>query len=97
MKFTEPGGAITISCGAHDSTVSLRVSGTGIGIPADKLGAIFDPFVQVNPRFNIARSDRGKHARARIGLYPDPYALCHSCQLTAAAIGVFFLRVHCCH
>ncbi len=41
------------------STVSLCVIDTGIGIPADKLGAIFDPFVQVNPRLNNSNQGVG--------------------------------------
>jgi signal transduction histidine kinase len=48
VKFTEQGGAIEISCRADDSRVVVRIRDTGIGIPADKLDAIFAPFVQVH-------------------------------------------------
>ena len=33
---------------AAGRTVRLRVRDTGVGIPADKLGAVFEPFVQVD-------------------------------------------------
>lgn len=51
IKYTPPGGSITLSCaitGPAQNTVAVRVSDTGAGIPASKLSAIFEPFVQVH-------------------------------------------------
>jgi PAS domain S-box-containing protein len=48
IKYTQPGGSITIECDAEDGAVSIRVRDTGVGIPADRLSQIFEPFVQVN-------------------------------------------------
>src|SRR5699024_9836705 len=50
VKFTPPGGRITLSLDDADAaggTIALRVTDTGIGIAADKLEAVFEPFVQV--------------------------------------------------
>lgn len=47
VKFTEEGGEITISCGTEGDHVWLKVSDTGIGIPAGQLESIFAPFTQV--------------------------------------------------
>ncbi len=48
-KFTEAGGAITVDAARDDAgAVLLSVTDTGVGIPAEKLGAIFDPFVQAH-------------------------------------------------
>lgn len=49
IKFTQAGGRIRARCGADDQSVHLRISDTGAGIPAEKLAAIFAPFVQVEP------------------------------------------------
>jgi signal transduction histidine kinase len=54
VKFTERGGDICVGCeltrdrpGAVPAVV-VHVRDTGRGIPQEKLGAIFEPFVQVD-------------------------------------------------
>jgi signal transduction histidine kinase len=59
IKFTEPGGTITVSYeGAEDGGVRIRVRDTGRGIPPEQIGRIFDPFVQVD-RHLTADSQQG--------------------------------------
>ena len=59
VKFTPRGGRITLSAQAEDDRVRVRVADTGIGIPADKLGAIFEPFVQVNAGYTRTSEGTG--------------------------------------
>jgi PAS domain S-box-containing protein len=47
-KFTPSGGQITVSCATANGVVAIAISDTGIGIEAEKISTIFDPFVQVN-------------------------------------------------
>jgi signal transduction histidine kinase len=47
IKFTPVGGRIAADCEAKGDTVLLSFKDTGVGIPADKLDAIFEPFVQL--------------------------------------------------
>ncbi|HAD14240.1 MAG TPA: hypothetical protein DCF33_17580 [Saprospirales bacterium] len=54
IKFTPPDGDVYISVEILEKTgspdrFSLKIKDTGIGIPADKLGFIFDRFFQINP------------------------------------------------
>jgi signal transduction histidine kinase len=47
-RYSEAGGAINVHAERRNGRVSLHVSDTGIGIPEEKLEAIFEPFVQVD-------------------------------------------------
>lgn len=48
IKFTEPGGMITVSTAVDGDEISIRVRDTGVGIPPERIEAVFDPFVQVH-------------------------------------------------
>ena len=47
IKFTPPGGTITLACYDASEMIHIEVRDNGIGIPPDKLEAVFDPFVQI--------------------------------------------------
>ena len=57
VKFTDRGGRVEIGCHARDDVIVVTVADTGIGIPQDKLGMIFDPFIQV--RADLTRQHEG--------------------------------------
>jgi signal transduction histidine kinase/CheY-like chemotaxis protein len=46
-KYTPAGGHITLSARRQDSTVEIAVRDTGMGIPSDMLGRVFEMFTQV--------------------------------------------------
>jgi PAS domain S-box-containing protein len=50
IKFTPRGGTIRLECQSEWDHVAIRVVDDGIGIPADKLEAVFEPFVQIRER-----------------------------------------------
>ena len=52
MKFTDRGGELTVTCEPRDAVVALHVRDKGCGIPQDKLGQIFEPFVQIDRHFS---------------------------------------------
>jgi len=47
VRFTPPGGLVTVTVGQANGCVEISVVDTGIGFPPEKLAAIFEPFVQV--------------------------------------------------
>lgn len=47
-KYTEPGGRIRLTAECRDGEVAVKIKDTGIGIPPDKLGGIFEMFAQVD-------------------------------------------------
>jgi two-component system phosphate regulon sensor histidine kinase PhoR len=55
IKFTQPGGTITVSGAVHDNSLQFSVSDTGAGIPADDLTRIFERFYKADK----ARSGSG--------------------------------------
>jgi PAS domain S-box-containing protein len=57
IKFTDAGGRIELSYRARGEHVQFLVRDTGIGIPADKLTSIFEPFVQV--KADLTRTAEG--------------------------------------
>jgi signal transduction histidine kinase/CheY-like chemotaxis protein len=53
VKFTPEGGRITVALAEAEGPahVMLRITDTGVGIPADKIDAVFEPFVQVRSEY----------------------------------------------
>jgi signal transduction histidine kinase len=49
IKFTSPGGEITVSGEQNDRELSLTISDNGPGIAPEEMGKIFEKFYQIDP------------------------------------------------
>ena len=58
IKFTDTGG-VHVDCLVREKDVSIDVRDTGRGIPADKLQAVFEPFVQLDSRLTRTQGGSG--------------------------------------
>jgi PAS domain S-box-containing protein len=62
IKFTPRGGRVQVRCTAEGSLVCFAVEDNGVGVPPDKLAAIFEPFVQ------LGRTRTSQHEGTGLGL-----------------------------
>jgi cell cycle sensor histidine kinase DivJ len=59
IKFTERGGSVTVSAGVEGSRLVLRVADTGVGISADDLKRIGNPFFQAGKTYQRRHEGTG--------------------------------------
>ncbi|WP_437998146.1 ATP-binding protein [Sorangium sp. So ce185] len=57
IKYTNPGGRVSLSCAASGGDAWIRVTDTGVGISAELLPRVFEPFMQA--RRTLDRSQGG--------------------------------------
>ena len=57
LKFTPPNGTISVDVSRGDTDVTVSVTDTGIGIPAEQVERVFEPFVQAKRALDS--SDQG--------------------------------------
>lgn len=58
-KYSEPGGRITLGLTCEAGEAVVRVADTGMGIPADALPHLFEPFMQVARTLDRAQGGLG--------------------------------------
>ncbi len=59
IKFTERGGRVTVSASVEGARLMLRVTDTGVGIAADDLKRIGDPFFQAGKTYQRRHEGTG--------------------------------------
>jgi len=59
IKFTERGGTVTVSAAVEGANLALRVIDTGVGIAADDLKRIGDPFFQAGKTYQRRHEGTG--------------------------------------
>jgi cell cycle sensor histidine kinase DivJ len=59
IKFTERGGSVTASAGIEGARLAVRIADTGVGIEADDLKRIGDPFFQAGKTYQRRHEGTG--------------------------------------
>jgi two-component system, cell cycle sensor histidine kinase DivJ len=59
IKFTERGGTVTVSAGVEGPRLIVRIADTGVGIAADDLKRIGDPFFQAGKTYQRRHEGTG--------------------------------------
>ena len=59
LRYTEPGGSVTLSLAGENSFAKIEVKDTGIGIPEENLPFIFDRFYRVDKSRSRASGGSG--------------------------------------
>jgi two-component system cell cycle sensor histidine kinase PleC len=59
VKFTPRGGSVAVALTANDHHVQVTIADTGIGIPAQDIEKLGEPFAQVENQFTKTRSGSG--------------------------------------
>jgi signal transduction histidine kinase len=59
VSFTEAGGRVELTAASANGEVRVQVMDTGIGIPADQLDRVFEPFVQIDMTLTRTRTGTG--------------------------------------
>ena len=62
LKFTPAGGRVIVHARKERALASVRIADSGIGIPAEALPRLFDPF------FQVGRKEGGNRTGAGLGL-----------------------------
>ncbi len=59
IKFTKRNGTVIVSASAAGQQTTITVRDTGVGIPADKLQSITDPFSQAHSDPHLSQKGTG--------------------------------------
>jgi len=63
-KFTAPSGAITLSAERAANEVVIKIIDNGVGIPAELLAEVFEPFRQVDTSIERSQGGSGSDSRS---------------------------------
>ena len=58
-KFTPAGGRIEVTLSSDEDTVRVQIDDSGLGIPPEMLGSVFDMFVQISDTSRVAQGGLG--------------------------------------
>jgi hypothetical protein len=82
VKFTEPGGRITVAVACQDRSIAIDITDTGRGIAPELLPRVFEPFSQLDD--SLPRGDSGLGLGLAIA---KQLVALHGGELTAASAG----------